>query len=87
MTIDVDGEETLSPMNQDPLLLIPDEARHEVEQRLNRRHRREYRLQPGPGALMGANRGGLFALWAAVAHPAAFSAVEWANTLMASRGE
>ena len=37
--------------------------------------RREYRLQPGPGALMGANRGGLFALWAAVAHPEAFAAV------------
>jgi serine protein kinase len=41
---DVDGEVTASPMNQEPLLLIPIEARKPVEERLNRRWRREYRL-------------------------------------------
>ncbi len=41
---DVDGEHVPSPMNQDPLLLIPDEARPALEQRLNRTWRREYAL-------------------------------------------
>jgi serine protein kinase len=40
----VDGEVIASPMNQDPLLLVPAEARPAVEERLNRRHRGEYRL-------------------------------------------
>ena len=42
---DVDGEVTPSPMNQDPLLLIPQEARASVEERLNKKLRREYRLR------------------------------------------
>src|SRR5262249_4724934 len=40
----VDGEVTPSPMNQDPLLLVPEEARPSVEERLNRGSKREYRL-------------------------------------------
>jgi serine protein kinase len=40
----VDGEVTPSPMNQEPLLLIPEEARPSVEERLNRGSKREYRL-------------------------------------------
>ena len=40
----VDGELTPSPMNQDPLLLVPEETRAAVEERLHRRHRRDYRL-------------------------------------------
>jgi serine protein kinase len=43
-TWEVDGEETPSPMNQDPLLLIPAEARAAVAERLNKRVRREYRI-------------------------------------------
>ncbi|MEW6073460.1 MAG: serine protein kinase [Planctomycetota bacterium] len=41
----VDGEVVRSPMHQDPLLLIPEEARGPVEERLNRAHRREYVLE------------------------------------------
>jgi serine protein kinase len=41
----VDGAQVPSPMHQDPLLLVPHEARAEVERRLNRRHRAEYRLR------------------------------------------
>jgi serine protein kinase len=41
---EVDGEVTPSPMNQDPLLLIPEEARAAVAERLNKRVRREYRI-------------------------------------------
>jgi len=41
----IDGETTPSPMHQDPLLLIPAEARAGVESELNRRNRREYRLE------------------------------------------
>jgi serine protein kinase len=40
----VDGAVVSSPMNQEPLLLVPAEARKAVEERLNRRLRREYRL-------------------------------------------
>jgi serine protein kinase len=40
----VDGEVTPSPMNQEPLLLIPEEARAAVEERLNRGSKREYRI-------------------------------------------
>jgi len=43
-TWDIDGELTPSPMNQDPLLLLPDEARAPIEERLNRNHSAEYRL-------------------------------------------
>jgi serine protein kinase len=41
---EIDGEVTHSPMNQDPLLLVPNEARHAVETRLNKKLRAEYRL-------------------------------------------
>jgi serine protein kinase len=41
---EVDGVSTLSPMHQDPLLLVPQDARAALEQRLNKRHRRAYRL-------------------------------------------
>ncbi|MFO1010669.1 MAG: serine protein kinase [Planctomycetota bacterium] len=40
----VDGEVVPSPMNQEPLLLVPVEARKAVEERLNKKLRREYRL-------------------------------------------
>ncbi|MFN0006312.1 MAG: PrkA family serine protein kinase [Planctomycetota bacterium] len=40
----IDDEVTPSPMNQDPLLLIPEDARAAVEERLNRGSKREYRL-------------------------------------------
>ena len=40
----VDGEVIPSPMHQDPLLLLPADARLSVEARLARRHRGEYRL-------------------------------------------
>jgi len=40
----VDGETIPSPMNQDPLLLIPMEQRQAVEKELNGRHRGEYSL-------------------------------------------
>jgi serine protein kinase len=41
---EVDGEVVPSPMHQDPLLLVPREARAALEERLNRRLRREYRI-------------------------------------------
>jgi serine protein kinase len=41
----IDGEVVPSPMNQDPRLLIPPEARAEVERRLNRTLKRNYRLE------------------------------------------
>jgi serine protein kinase len=41
---DVDGVITPSPMNQDPLLLVPSEARATVEERINKRLRKEYRI-------------------------------------------
>ncbi|MFT5050129.1 MAG: serine protein kinase [Chlamydiales bacterium] len=40
----VDGETIPSPMNQDPLLLIPIEQRQAVEGKLNEHHRGEYSL-------------------------------------------
>ncbi len=43
-TWEIDGEVVPSPMNQEPLLLVPREARAAVEERLNRHWRREYRL-------------------------------------------
>ena len=43
-TWDVDGELTPSPMNQDPLFLIPNEARASVAERLNKKLRKEYRI-------------------------------------------
>jgi serine protein kinase len=43
-TWDVDGELTPSPMNQDPLFLIPHEARASVAERLNKKLRKEYRI-------------------------------------------
>ncbi len=39
---DVDGEIVPSPMNQDPLLLVPETSRKKIEQNLSRRLRREY---------------------------------------------
>jgi serine protein kinase len=42
---EIDGEHIDSPMHQDPLLVIPHEARAPVEKRLDRRHRAEYRLE------------------------------------------
>jgi serine protein kinase len=42
---DVDGERIDSPMHQDPLLLLPREARADVERRLNKRLRRDYRIK------------------------------------------
>jgi len=42
---DIDGERHPSPMRQDPLLLLPREARAEVERRLNRDLRREWTLR------------------------------------------
>ncbi len=41
----VDGERIPSPMNQDPLLLLPEAARAEVEERLNARLSKPYRLR------------------------------------------
>jgi serine protein kinase len=40
----IDDEVTPSPMNQDPLLLVPADARAAVDERLNRGSKREYRL-------------------------------------------
>jgi len=40
-----DGEVVRSPIHQDPLLLIPPEARPAIEQRLDRKLRGEYRLR------------------------------------------
>jgi serine protein kinase len=39
-----DGETVPSPMNQEPLLLLPRETRRAVEDRLNKRLRREYHI-------------------------------------------
>ncbi len=41
----IDGEVIPSPMNQDPLLLVPHEARRALEDRLNKRLKRDYRLR------------------------------------------
>ena len=41
----IDGQVIPSPMNQDPLLLIPHEARLEIERRLNKNLKRGYRLE------------------------------------------
>ena len=41
----VDGEVVDSPMNQDPLMLVPSEMRREVEGRLNERLDRGYRIE------------------------------------------
>jgi len=41
----MDGESVTSPMNQDPLLLVPVEARREVERRLNKGLKRGYRIE------------------------------------------
>ncbi|MBI5362720.1 MAG: serine protein kinase [Planctomycetes bacterium] len=40
----VDGAVVPSPMHQEPLLLVPTEARKAVEERLNKKLRREYRI-------------------------------------------
>jgi serine protein kinase len=42
---EIDGELISSPMNQDPLLLVPHDRREVVEQRLNRKLRAEYDLR------------------------------------------
>ena len=41
----IDGEEIPSPMNQDPLLLVPQERREAVEERLNHKLRAEYAIR------------------------------------------
>jgi len=41
----IDGEVIPSPMNQEPLLLVPPEARPELERRLNRNLKRPYRIE------------------------------------------
>ena len=48
--------------------------------------RERFRVEPGPGSLVGSSMGGLFGLWAAIAHPGAFRSVGvvspsvwWAN--------
>ncbi|MFT4539207.1 MAG: serine protein kinase [Planctomycetota bacterium] len=41
---DIDGEVIPSPMNQDPLLLVPDDARKGIAERLNQGMRREYSI-------------------------------------------
>ncbi|HTF91228.1 MAG TPA: serine protein kinase [Planctomycetota bacterium] len=43
-TWSLDEEQIPSPMHQDPLLLVPEDARAGVEARLNKKHRGEYRL-------------------------------------------
>ncbi len=40
----IDGEVIPSPMNQEPLLLIPRDARGAIEERLNKGLRRDYRI-------------------------------------------
>ncbi len=40
----LDDEQIPSPMHQDPLLLIPEDARAGIEARLNKKHRGEYHL-------------------------------------------
>ncbi|MEE8468315.1 MAG: serine protein kinase, partial [Planctomycetota bacterium] len=42
---DIDGEEIPSPMNQDPLLLVPQERRVAVEERLTHKLRAEYAIR------------------------------------------
>ena len=42
---DIDGERIPSPMNQDPLLLVPEEQRASVEASLNKSLRAEYKLR------------------------------------------
>ena len=42
---EIDGERIPSPMHQDPLLLVPPEARAKVATRLNKKFKGEYRLQ------------------------------------------
>ncbi len=42
---DFDGQRVPSPMNQDPLLLIPQDARVDVERRLNKNHKRGYKIE------------------------------------------
>ena len=42
---EIDGEHIPSPMNQDPLLLIPEEGRPAIAARLNQELRREYQLE------------------------------------------
>jgi len=37
--------------------------------------RERFRVAPGPGSLVGSSMGGLFGLWAAIAHPGAFRSV------------
>ncbi|MFT5286811.1 MAG: serine protein kinase [Planctomycetota bacterium] len=41
---DVDGEQVTSPMHQDPIFLVPDGAREELEDRLNQDWDRKYKL-------------------------------------------
>ena len=41
----VDGQIVPSPMHQDPLLLVPHEARAALARELNLRHARPYRLE------------------------------------------
>jgi len=41
----IDGEVIPSPMNQEPLLLVPPEARPELERRLNKSLKRPYRIE------------------------------------------
>ena len=43
-TWNVDGEEVASPMHQDPLMLVPLEARPALEAKLNAEHGSDYRL-------------------------------------------
>ena len=42
---EIDDETIQSPMNQDPLLLIPREGRPALEERVNQRHDRPYRIE------------------------------------------
>ncbi len=42
---EIDGESIPSPMHQDPLMLIPEEARSAVDDRLNANLGREYRIE------------------------------------------
>ncbi len=42
---EIDGASTPSPMNQEPLLLVPRTARAAIEERLNARHDRPYRIE------------------------------------------
>ncbi len=41
----VDGESVPSPMNQEPLLLVPEESRRALEAELNQRHDGPYRIE------------------------------------------